>query len=78
MLLAHVQVLKKLICISLFACRGKYDFIGQGDDTLVPGFLRLSIWDELVNNPAKNNVTIYNINLSDFPFFIYIYIYIYI
>ena len=71
MLLSHVQVPKKVICISLFACSGKYDFIGQGDDTIVPGFLRLSIWDELVNNPARNNVRISYINLlSDFLFFL--------
>ena len=61
MLLAHVQVSKKLISISLLAYSGKYDFIGQGDDTIVPGFLRFSIWHEFVNNPAKNNVRIYNI-----------------
>ena len=72
MLLAHVEVLKKLICISLFACSGKYDFIGQGDDTVVPGFLRLLIWNELVDNLARNNVRIYNNNLlSDFPFFFF-------
>ena len=59
MLLARVQVPKKLI----FACSGKDDFIGQGDDTIVPGFLRLAMWDELVDNPARNNVRIYNINL---------------
>ena len=61
MLLARVQVSKKLISISLLAYSGKYDFIGQGDDTIVPGFLRLSIWDEFVNNPGKNNVRIYNV-----------------
>ena len=71
MLLAHVQVLKKLICTSLFACSGKYGFIGQSNDTLVPGFLRLLMWNELVNNPARNNIRIYNINLlSDFLSFL--------